>query len=51
MGYGGRSRPADGGRGSVTTLEGAPLLYGKASARFINANFVAWGRMPLAPAG
>jgi 3'(2'), 5'-bisphosphate nucleotidase len=37
--------------GSVTTLEGAPLLYGKAAARFINANFVAWGRMPLAPAG
>jgi 3'(2'), 5'-bisphosphate nucleotidase len=37
--------------GSVTTLEGAPLLYGKATARFINANFVAWGRMPLAPAG
>jgi 3'(2'), 5'-bisphosphate nucleotidase len=37
--------------GSVTTLEGSPLLYGKANAKFINANFVAWGRTPLAPAG
>src|SRR5262245_47311745 len=37
--------------GSVTTLEGGPLLYGKANAGFINANFVAWGRLPPAPAG
>jgi 3'(2'), 5'-bisphosphate nucleotidase len=33
--------------GAVTTLAGDPLLYGK--ARFINANFVAWGRLPLPP--
>jgi 3'(2'), 5'-bisphosphate nucleotidase len=36
--------------GTVTTLEGNPLLYGKASKKFINANFVAWGRRPLAAA-
>ncbi len=36
--------------GAVTTLAGDPLLYGKASSRFINPNFVAWGRRPLAPA-
>jgi hypothetical protein len=35
----------------VTTLAGDPLLYGKATARFINANFVAWGRLPVPPAG
>jgi 3'(2'), 5'-bisphosphate nucleotidase len=35
--------------GTVTTLAGDPLLYGKASKKFINANFVAWGRRPLAP--
>jgi 3'(2'), 5'-bisphosphate nucleotidase len=31
--------------GSVTTLQGEPLLYDKPG--FINADFVAWGRMPL----
>jgi 3'(2'), 5'-bisphosphate nucleotidase len=36
--------------GTVTTLEGDPLFYGKAQNRFINANFVAWGRGPLPPA-
>lgn len=35
--------------GTVTTLDGDPLLYGKAKLKFINANFVAWGRLPLAP--
>jgi 3'(2'), 5'-bisphosphate nucleotidase len=35
--------------GSVTTLEGRPLLYGKANSGFINTNFVAWGRGPLPP--
>jgi 3'(2'), 5'-bisphosphate nucleotidase len=35
--------------GTVTTLDGDPLLYGKAKNKFINANFVAWGRQPLAP--
>jgi 3'(2'), 5'-bisphosphate nucleotidase len=33
--------------GAVTTLAGDPLLYGKASNRFINPNFVAWGGTPL----
>jgi len=37
--------------GSVTTLAGDPLLYGKAMAKFINPNFVAWGRLPPAPTG
>jgi len=37
--------------GTVTTLAGDPLLYGKASSKFINTNFVAWGRRPLPPAG
>ncbi|MEW5962445.1 MAG: 3'(2'),5'-bisphosphate nucleotidase CysQ [Pseudomonadota bacterium] len=36
--------------GSVTTLDGAPLVYGKAGARFLNPHFVAWGRGPLPPA-
>lgn len=31
--------------GTVTTLDGDPLLYGK--PRFLNPNFVAWGRTPL----
>lgn len=35
--------------GSVTTLEGAPLAYGKAGARFLNPHFVAWGKRPLPP--
>ena len=33
--------------GSVTTLDGQPLRYGKAAAGFANPNFVAWGREPL----
>jgi 3'(2'), 5'-bisphosphate nucleotidase len=32
--------------GTVTTLDGQPLLYGK--PRFRNPDFVAWGRMPMA---
>jgi 3'(2'), 5'-bisphosphate nucleotidase len=31
--------------GTVTTLDGEPLLYGKPG--FINPSFVAWGRSPL----
>lgn len=31
--------------GTVTTLDGQPLLYGK--PRFLNPDFVAWGRAPL----
>jgi 3'(2'), 5'-bisphosphate nucleotidase len=34
--------------GTVTTLDGAPLLYGNAERRFVNPDFVAWGRGPLA---
>ncbi len=34
--------------GTVTTLDGAPLLYGNAERKFVNPNFVAWGRGPLA---
>jgi 3'(2'), 5'-bisphosphate nucleotidase len=33
--------------GSVTTADGQPLQYGKAQARFINPDFVAWARAPL----
>jgi 3'(2'), 5'-bisphosphate nucleotidase len=32
--------------GTVTTLDGQPLLYGKPG--FINPDFVAWGRAPMA---
>lgn len=35
--------------GSVTMLDGSPLLYGKQSQRFRNPDFVAWGRTPLPP--
>lgn len=35
--------------GSVTTLAGTPLLYGKAANAFITPNFVAWGGRPLPP--
>lgn len=35
--------------GSVTTLDGKPLSYGKASATYRNPHFVAWGRQPLVP--
>jgi 3'(2'), 5'-bisphosphate nucleotidase len=33
--------------GTVTTLEGKPLLYGHAERGFENAPFIAWGREPL----
>jgi 3'(2'), 5'-bisphosphate nucleotidase len=33
--------------GSVTTLDGEPLVYGNAGRRFVNPDFVAWGRGPL----
>jgi len=33
--------------GSVTTIDGAPLRYGKADAGFANPQFVAWARKPL----
>lgn len=33
--------------GSVTTVEGAPLLYGKTDSGFANPQFVAWARKPL----
>lgn len=33
--------------GSVTTLDGKPLEYGKSQMRFANPKFVAWGRAPL----
>jgi 3'(2'), 5'-bisphosphate nucleotidase len=35
--------------GTVTTLDGATLIYGKADARFRNPDFIAWGRVPLRP--
>jgi 3'(2'), 5'-bisphosphate nucleotidase len=35
--------------GAVTTLDGAPLAYGNAERGFVNPDFVAWGRGPLAP--
>ena len=34
--------------GTVTTIDGAPLLYGHAERGFENPDFVAWGRGPLA---
>jgi 3'(2'), 5'-bisphosphate nucleotidase len=33
--------------GSVTRIDGQPLLYGNAERRFVNPDFVAWGRGPL----
>jgi 3'(2'), 5'-bisphosphate nucleotidase len=35
--------------GTVTTLDGAALTYGKAAAAYLNPHFVAWGRKPLKP--
>jgi 3'(2'), 5'-bisphosphate nucleotidase len=35
--------------GSVTTLDGAPLSYGKASTTYRNPHFVAWGLKALNP--
>ena len=37
----------DGAGGSVTAIDGAPLLYGNAERGFENPDFVAWGRGPL----
>jgi 3'(2'), 5'-bisphosphate nucleotidase len=34
--------------GTVTKLDGSPLLYGNRDRRFVNPDFVAWGRAPLA---
>lgn len=33
--------------GSVTTLDGAALSYGKSARNYLNPHFVAWGRTPL----
>ncbi len=33
--------------GSVTRLDGSPLTYGHAQSKFLNPDFVAWGRGPL----
>ncbi|HEY8248774.1 MAG TPA: 3'(2'),5'-bisphosphate nucleotidase CysQ [Hyphomicrobium sp.] len=33
--------------GSVTTLDGRPLLYGKKDAGYANPHFIAWAREPL----
>jgi 3'(2'), 5'-bisphosphate nucleotidase len=33
--------------GSVTRVDGSPLLYGKAEQGFENPDFIAWGRGPL----
>jgi 3'(2'), 5'-bisphosphate nucleotidase len=33
--------------GAVTRLDGSPLTYGRASARYCNPDFVAWGRRSL----
>lgn len=33
--------------GCVTNLDGTPLSYGNAKRRFLNPDFVAWGRVPL----
>ncbi len=33
--------------GCVTTLDGRPLVYGKADRRFLNPHFVAWAKRPI----
>ena len=33
--------------GSVTTLDGQPLTYGKRDAGYANPHFIAWAREPL----
>jgi 3'(2'), 5'-bisphosphate nucleotidase len=35
--------------GSVTTLDGAPLRYGNTAAKYLNPDFVAWGRTLIPP--
>ena len=37
--------------GRVTTLDDAPLAYGKSAARYLNPSFIAWGRGRIAPKG
>jgi len=32
--------------GSVVQLDGSPLVYGKAAAKYLNPHFVAWGSTP-----
>jgi 3'(2'), 5'-bisphosphate nucleotidase len=34
--------------GIVTTFDGAPLLYGKTAAKFLNPDFIGWGSADLA---
>ena len=34
--------------GTVTTFDGQPLTYGKAAAKFLNPDFIAWGSAELA---
>jgi 3'(2'), 5'-bisphosphate nucleotidase len=34
--------------GAVTRLDGSPLDYGKVHTRFLNPDFIAWGRAPAA---
>jgi 3'(2'), 5'-bisphosphate nucleotidase len=33
--------------GCVTRVDGSPLLYGNQAAKFLNPDFVAWGRTPI----
>ncbi|MDO9382438.1 MAG: 3'(2'),5'-bisphosphate nucleotidase CysQ [Hyphomicrobiaceae bacterium] len=35
--------------GAVVTMDGQPLSYGKTDARFLNPEFIAWGRQPPQP--
>jgi len=35
--------------GTVTTVDGTPLAYGKSAQSYLNPHFVAWGRQPLRP--
>lgn len=35
--------------GTVVMLDGMPLRYGKAAAKFVNPDYVAWGGPPLPP--
>jgi 3'(2'), 5'-bisphosphate nucleotidase len=34
--------------GTVTTFDGRPLVYGKAAAKYLNPDFIAWGSPDLA---
>jgi 3'(2'), 5'-bisphosphate nucleotidase len=34
--------------GAVTTFDGAPLMYGKVTEKFLNPDFIAWGSPDLA---